>query len=190
MFNQTDLPSQQPTTPQPNTMSTPQEPHITLHLRPQTSPPFPSGPGPSSSPSPPPTNPLPRLIQTPSGLAILELQGSFNTPDDNNPDGETEEIEIGNISFPDYRADDVTGSTAWMKRVYMFVGQHQRLLGEVKKLGKPLGVVRKCVRGGGEGEGKGEEGEGEDLEVLEIVKYKIVFSSRPEPRVHGRELDV
>lgn len=73
-----------------------------------------------------------------------------------------------------------------MKRVYMFVGQHQRLLGEVKKLGKPLGVIRKCKRGDGNEEGEGEE----DLEVVEIVKYKIVFSQRPEPRVHGRELDI
>lgn len=69
----------------------------------------------------------------------------------------------------------------------MFIGQHQRLAGEVKKLPKPLGVVRRRRRklADGEQQEEVEEGRGadevEDLEVLEVVKYKLVFSSRPEP---------
>lgn len=62
----------------------------------------------------------------------------------------------------------------------MFVGQHQRLTGEVKKLPRALGVVRRREAAGGEGAG-GPEDETEELEIVEIVKYKIVFSSRPEP---------
>lgn len=69
-----------------------------------------------------------------------------------------------------------------MKRVYLYVGQHQRLTGEVKKLAKAIAVVRRKV--GLEGGMEGEDGEGkgkEELEVVEIVKHKIVFGSRPEP---------
>jgi chromosome transmission fidelity protein 8 len=51
------------------------------------------------------------------------------------------------------------------------------LTGEVKKLPKPLAVVRK--REGGESEGAVEGTE--DLEIAEVVKYKILFSNRPEP---------
>jgi chromosome transmission fidelity protein 8 len=61
-----------------------------------------------------------------------------------------------------------------MRRVYMYVGQHQRLTGEVKKLPRALGVVRRR-------EAAGEEGDGDELEIVEIVRHKIVFSSRPEP---------
>ncbi|KAM7209459.1 Ctf8 domain containing protein [Naviculisporaceae sp. PSN 640] len=178
-------------------------PSITLHLKPS--------PQTSSKFLPLSENPLPNLIQTPSGLAILELQGTFNTSDSevdphnlptststSSAPGERESTgtgitELGHITFPDYKPDDGTGNgnTAWMKKVYMFVGNHQRLAGEVKKLPRPLGVVVRRRRSGpglggriqegdeeeGEGEGEG----GEDLEVLEVVKYKLVFSSRPEP---------
>ncbi|KAF5010386.1 hypothetical protein F66182_15459, partial [Fusarium sp. NRRL 66182] len=62
-------------------------------------------------------NPLPALLQTPSGLAILELQGTINFPtsttdEDHNDTNITEEksetktkvieTELGKIMFPDY----------------------------------------------------------------------------------------
>lgn len=61
-----------------------------------------------------------------------------------------------------------------MKRVHLYVGQHQRLTGEVKKLPNPVAVIRK--RDNGEAIADGEE-----LEIAEIVYFKIIFSSRPEP---------
>ncbi len=67
-----------------------------------------------------------------------------------------------------------------MKRAWMFIGEHQRLQGDVRKLPKAVGVLRRRG-GGGSGDG-GEEDEGEgELEVVGIVRYKVVFSSRPEP---------
>ncbi|KAL6858400.1 Ctf8 domain-containing protein [Trichoderma novae-zelandiae] len=128
----------------------------------------------------PPTtpNPLPKLLQTPSGLAILELQGSINLPQD--AEGEThKEVEVGRLEFPDYSPDAI--GTAWMKRVHMYVGQHQRLTGEVKKLPKALAVVRRRQDRMLEGSGGRYVEEGENLEVVEIVKYKLMFTSRPEP---------
>ncbi|KAB5582611.1 Ctf8-domain-containing protein [Coniochaeta sp. 2T2.1] len=126
----------------------------------------------SLPPTIPPT-PLPPLLSTPAGLAILELQGTINVPD---PDSSSS-VPIGRLDFPAYNPNalDPT-STAWMKQVYMYVGQHQRLTGEVKKLPRALAVVRR--RGeGGDTEGEGEE----ELEVVDVVKYKLVFSNRPEP---------
>lgn len=149
---------------------------VTLH---------PSTPGPSATAAP--GNPLPQLLQTPSGLALLELQGTINLPAEEG-DGEGSQqqphISIGRLDFPDYRPDSITfdaSSTAWMRRVYMYVGQHQRLTGEVKKLPRAVGVVRRRQQeGSGAGAAVGED-RAEELEVVEIVKYKIVFSSRPEP---------
>ncbi|KAG9234894.1 Ctf8-domain-containing protein [Amylocarpus encephaloides] len=130
-------------------------------------------------------NPLPQLLQTPTGLALLELQGTINLPSHNLSLEAQSETSIGRLIFPEYDAQD-KASTAWMKRVYMYVGKHQRLTGEVKRLPKAIAVIRKKTDGSQsriDPDGGAEQDAGivEDLEIVEIVKYKIIFSSRPEP---------
>lgn len=142
------------------------------------------------------SNPLPQLLQTPSGIAILELQGTINVPSPSEEDlsgadtdvaRESEtvfETEIGKLMFPDYsplNPDD----TKWMKRVYLYAGKYQRMTGEVKKLAKPLAVIRRRQKQSGtmntsqEKQSPGQDGD--ELEIVEIIKYKILFPSRPEP---------
>lgn len=126
----------------------------------------------------PSANPLPQLIQTPSGLALVELQGTINLPQD--ADGEElKNLEIGRIDFPDY-VPGAMGS-AWMNRVHLYIGQHQRLNGEVKKLPKAMAVVQRRENRVTTGCGGEVTEQGENLEVVEIVKYKLIFSNRPEP---------
>ncbi|KAH7021830.1 putative sister chromatid cohesion protein Ctf8 [Macrophomina phaseolina] len=130
-------------------------PSIPLHPPPKS---------PSAAPDVP--NPLPQLLQTPSGLAILELQGTIHSlllPHANRQ-----------ARLPLYSSDDPPENTAWMKRVYMYVGKHQRLTGEVKKLPKPLAVIHRKP-------GSSEEDGQEELEIAEIIRHKIIFSGRPEP---------
>ncbi|KAK4115747.1 hypothetical protein N656DRAFT_725414, partial [Canariomyces notabilis] len=171
-------PNPNPTTTQP----------VPLHPRPQNSP---------LRTSPKAPNPLPTLLQTPSGLALLELQGTINLPSTASPLSSSSipqgtattatttaqtRIPIGRLHFPDYHPDDQPDNNAWMKRVYLYVGEHQRLQGTVQKLPRALAVVRKRARvaeGAGEREGTG--GEAGELEVVEVVKWKAVFSQRPEP---------
>lgn len=80
-----------------------------------------------------------------------------------------------------------------MKRVYLYVGENQRMVGECKKLAKPFAVIRRKQEDGedgGDAEMEGGEqtrGEGEELEIVEVVKHKIVFSGRPEPVGGGTE---
>ncbi len=155
-----------------------------------------------------PLNPLPHLLQTPSGLAILELQGTINIPSpmpEDDIDNSTEtgtsmqlpsqfQTPIGRLIFPDYNPAKDPDNTSWMKRVYLYVGRHQRLSGEVKKLPKPLAVLRRRqVDGEQTNDGRMcvirdevastlfEGAGGDQLEVVEIVKYRIHFPSRPEP---------
>ncbi|KAL8655717.1 MAG: hypothetical protein Q9210_000698 [Variospora velana] len=125
-------------------------------------------------------NSLPQLLQTPSGLAILEIQGTINTPALDNgatTDADTSfpATSVGRIEFPDFHTDDPTDSTAWMKRVHLYVGRHQRLTGEVKKLSSPLAVIRRKPEIDIPNSGIAE------LEIAEIIYYKVLFSSRPEP---------
>lgn len=79
------------------------------------------------------------------------------------------ETPIGKLMFPDYSVHN-PDDTKWMKRAYLYVGRYQRMTGEVKKLPRPIAVLRKR-----------RASEDEELEVVEIVRYKIFFKNRPEP---------
>lgn len=117
-------------------------------------------------------SPLPQLLQTPGGLALVEIQGTIHVP---NPDDTSDptQNQVGRLVFPLYDASLPPEDVAWMKRVELFVGKHQKLTGEVRKLPKPYGILRKMEIS----EDKPEE----SLEIVDIVKYKIIFSRRPEP---------
>ena len=73
----------------------------------------------------------------------------------------------------------------WMKRVYLYVGKHQRMTGEVRELRTPVAVIRRRGQEGLTNVDAGnvaDGGEGsEELEIVEIVRHKIVFAHRPEP---------
>ncbi|TGZ76454.1 hypothetical protein EX30DRAFT_344890 [Ascodesmis nigricans] len=135
-------------------------PSIPLHPPPQPTTPHPS--------------PLPQLLHTPSGLALLEIQGTLNISPDtiSASDADSVTTEFGRILFPSdeerQRGD---------KRVWMFVGKHQRLLGKCVELKVPMGVLRRKKKEKEDGEGAAVE----ELEVVEIVRWKVVFASRPEP---------
>ncbi|KAH7122252.1 Ctf8-domain-containing protein [Dendryphion nanum] len=140
-------------------------------------------------------NPLPPLLHTPAGLAILELQGTIHFPTAGTNDSSSSTL-VGKLSFPLYNPEAASSDTSWMKKIYLYVGQNQRMAGQCKKLGKPFAVIRRRINvddndrvgssgdidmGGVEGENVG----GEELEIVEIVRYKIVFSTRPEPVSRG-----
>jgi chromosome transmission fidelity protein 8 len=136
----------------------------------------------SSDATPSISNPLPPLLHTPSGLALLEIQGTIHFPP---PAPNTPSTHVGELVFPYHNpllhgADD----TKWMKRVYLYIGENQRMTGECKKLVQPMAVVRR--REGDVDMGEGDGGHGEELEIVEVVRYKVVFSHRPEP-VGGSE---
>lgn len=141
-------------------------------------------------------NPLPKLLQTPSGLALLELQGTINLPEPDLEDVDIPKITdsstqsfqtpIGRLIFPEYDTAN-PDNTKWMKRVYLYVGKHQRLTGEVKKLPRAFAVIRKKETGSSSQTNVDvsmqdvESDAGDELEIMEIVKWKILFSTRPEP---------
>jgi chromosome transmission fidelity protein 8 len=115
-------------------------------------------------------NPLPHVLQTPSGMAIIEIQGTIHAPvaSDNGDANKISDIKVGNLIFPFYNAK-APDDDGWMKQVYLYIGKHQRLTGQVKKLPKAMAVLRR------------KEPQSEELLITEIIKYKIVFSQRPEP---------
>lgn len=133
-------------------------------------------------------NSLPQLLQTPSGLALLELQGTINVPNQDDSQSADEssnspnkndpslayETPVGKLMFPDYSPQNAKDDTRWMKRAYLYVGRYQRMTGEVKKLPQPLAIIQRR-------QPEGLDNAGEQLEIVEIVKYKLMFRNRPEP---------
>lgn len=106
----------------------------------------------------------------------MPIQSQPDDDDDGNDTHPTSasDTAVGRLVFPLYDPTDPAAKEggAWMKRVYLYVGKHQRMTGEVKKLTKPIAVLRK--REGG-------DSEGEALEIAEVVRFKMLFASRPEP---------
>lgn len=131
-------------------------------------------------------NPLPHTLQTPLGLAIVEIQGTIHTPvssaqSDSHSAQPTSNTPIGRLEFPFYEKGD-QNEGKWMKRVYLYVGKHQRLTGEVKKLPKPLGVLQKRPAASAvAGNYNASDESNGDLDLVDVVKYKLLFSGRPEP---------
>lgn len=127
-------------------------------------------------------NPLPTLLRTPSGLSLLEIQGTIHTPT-LQPEGCTTALSVdnctvmpvGRLVFPNY-TEATSEKGVWMKTVHLYVGLHQRLTGEVKKLARPLAVMRRRAE-----DAKTEAAGGDELEIVDVVYYKMIFSSRPEP---------
>ncbi|KAA8910690.1 chromosome transmission fidelity protein 8 [Sphaerosporella brunnea] len=145
-------------------------PSIPLHLSPAA---------PPNSTSPP--NPLPPLLHTPLGTALLELQGSFHFPISPPTTTATTTTSIGTLEFPPDFGDG-------NKKVWMYVGANQRLTGELRRAEPPLGVLRRRtekmevemeMESGSESER--ERWHGEELEIVEVVRWKLVFAQRPEP---------
>ncbi|EHY60811.1 hypothetical protein HRR83_000577 [Exophiala dermatitidis] len=149
-------------------------------------------------------NPLPPILHTPSGLAIVEIQGTIYGPFQQSLEEQRESYEsninnvnvtkttsIGRLEFPLYNPQDDPGNGdgKWMKKVYLYVGKHQRLTGEIKKLAKPLAVIKKATSEDGlvnddvnsSSSPRRSLSSAEDLEIVDIVKYKLLFSARPEP---------
>ncbi|KAG9185202.1 hypothetical protein G6011_07746 [Alternaria panax] len=130
-------------------------------------------------------NPLPQLLHTPSGLALIEIQGTIHFPTPTDPS--VPSTQVGKLIFPHYNPSiNDPNDTKWMKRVYMYIGKGQRMTGECKKLPKPYGVIRKKENTDVEdvdmgGLGQDDDAKEEELEIVEVVRYKIVFSARPEP---------
>ena len=118
---------------------------------------------------------LPQLLRTPSGLAILEVQGIVNAPPNTQDQGlNAASTSVGKLVFPHYDAAKGVEDTTWHKRVYLYVGKHQRLTGELKKLSNPIAVIRRRANAA-------LCSERDELEIAEIVYFKLLFAHRPEP---------
>lgn len=94
---------------------------------------------------------VPELIRTPSGMAIVEIQGEVVSH--TLKEGTRR---VGTIEF--------SGNTA-----VMVIDGKQRMRGSIKKLDKPLGML------------KMDPLNRDQVDLVEIVTHKVSFTDIPEP---------
>lgn len=137
---------------------------------------------------------LPNVLRTPSGLVLIEIQGtvhigsrtlsstgglglqSENEHDKSTQFSNTKEEPdlIGKFDFSDLEKGG--------NSVTLVVDQHQRLRGKLEKLKKPLAILRI--------DGQQKEGTAKSpvrIPVVDVVSQKLIFSSRPEPIVYTEQ---
>lgn len=133
---------------------------------------------PPRAPPLPVTNPLPPLLKTPFGLAMIEIQGTLNI---SQPSIDPIQ-EVGRLVFPNIPAGTVPDSddTKWMKKVLLYIGKNQRLTGDVRKLPKPVAVIRRKEQSEDDNDAEASGAVVDELEIMDIVRYKLFFGGRPE----------
>lgn len=115
------------------------------------------------------------IISTPFGLSIIEIQGVLNLP---KSVPEEHEIASGGHNVANFATVDSIYHAVKFgkldfdgndpKKVTLFIGKSQRLLGSMVDLDTPLGVLR-VSKGNG------------NLKMVDVIRKKIVFKQRPLP---------
>ncbi|KAG5366902.1 hypothetical protein CJU89_1351 [Yarrowia sp. B02] len=95
---------------------------------------------------------VPEMIQTPSGMAIVEIQGEVVSK----AHLEEGSRRVGTIEFAG-------------KSAIMIIDGKQRMRGSIKKLDKPLGLL------------KMDPERRHQVDLIEIVTHKVSFTDIPEP---------
>ncbi|ANB12471.1 Chromosome transmission fidelity protein 8 [Sugiyamaella lignohabitans] len=144
---------------------------------------------------------IPEVLRTPSGLALVEIQGTvhigsnaltdsglnLNTKESSlsfDGDGDLDMNQLPRESGNSFRTDlNLLGKFTFSedsKDVVLIMGNYQRLRGKIVALKKPVAVLKMLNR---ETSATPSSSNSIDIPVVEIIRHKVLFDSRPEPVV-------
>lgn len=119
------------------------------------------------------SNGSPLLVSTPQGNVILEIQGELVLPS-SKPEGLTPEEEAKYVLIDEINhAVQVGRLELDGDKATLFIGTSQRLLGDVKKLNPPLGLLKIPS--------SADDDQEEKIKMVDVIKHKIIFTGRPLP---------
>lgn len=108
-------------------------------------------------------------VITPLGITMLEIQGDLELPKDFTSLAQGDSQHEGRFSEQDGQNIIRFGLLQLDgERATLFVGKKQRLLGKVTKLDVPVGIMHF-------------NSSDNKVELVDVVKYKIIFKDRPLP---------
>lgn len=129
------------------------------------------------------------------GNILLEIQGDLIAPeyDDNIQSTKDSGDDLDtNSKYLKLQSDDddFTIKTALkigkleldeaQKKVTLYIGTSQRLLGDLKKINPPLGLMR-FENQNENNNGNNGNSMGKKVEIVDVIRWKIIFSGRPLP---------
>lgn len=120
-----------------------------------------------------------RIITTPFGLALLDIQGELIIPDhineepDSIPGGTGAHITIDEI-YHAVRVGKLYINESNHREATLLVGKSQKLIGTVDDLKPPLAVMRIPNR-------DQEAQASEPVKIMDVLRKKVVFKNRPLP---------
>ncbi|EGV60374.1 hypothetical protein PSN45_001864 [Yamadazyma tenuis] len=113
--------------------------------------------------------PGPEVISTPFGRSLLEIQGVLNVPKEKSAgleyitvDDIHEAVKFGKLRFDEKDKSKVT----------LLIGNSQRLVGTMANLDTPLGLLKIPCN---------EDGSQSQIDMVDIIRKKIIFKHRPLP---------
>lgn len=125
---------------------------------------------------------VPNILQTPSGLILIEIQGTIHIGKKALKATDSLELDIhGDQNTPSH---DLIGTLDFSQlekdgEVILNVDQHQRLRGKIEKLNPPLAIMRTD-----QAKRKVNHSEHVEIPIVDIVRLKVVFATLPEPIVY------
>ena len=113
------------------------------------------------------------VISTPFGLVLLEIQGELNLPREVPKDNLQDFISVDSIhhavKFGRLQLDEKDP-----KKLTLFVGNSQRLIGDLVKLNPPLAVLKVPID-------KTDLIKDKSIDMIDIIEKKLIFKERPLP---------
>jgi len=117
------------------------------------------------------TNNSPLVASTTLGNVLVEIQGELILPS-TKPQGLTPEEESKYVLIDEVNHAVKIGRLELIgDKATMFIGTSQRLLGDVKKLNPPLGLLKFPESSEND----------EKIKMVDVIKHKIIFTGRPLP---------
>ncbi|CAN6674913.1 hypothetical protein TRVA0_072S00122 [Trichomonascus vanleenenianus] len=134
-------------------------------------------------------NRFPEVLHTPSGIALVEIQGIINVNDK-----PLLGSELDLAKFEGYQSDDDDITPGVIRKhlgqfdfskfdkgeVTLEVGDNQILRGKVAKLRTPLAVLEMSSSTASSSQ---DQNANTTIPIVEIIRHKITFSLRPEPLI-------
>lgn len=112
------------------------------------------------------------VVSSSVGLLLLDIQGELNLPMEHDLERDKHEVALVDKIHNAIKFGKLVFEKDGLRRVTLFIGESQRLLGKIDDLPKPVGVLR-VQNMDTESSNK--------INLIDVVYKKVTFDQRPLP---------